>query len=164
MAHACLEALERECPAKTDGEDYYRPATSVWAHAVEFFARNGETNGFRKLIERPRRDERRMLLDDASYPDVLVARANDTGGMLRAVLHPGRRRPAGYRLLGSAPRGRYACDGTEEAEVMADRAGAARSHVRFAGRREIRLRPVHRRRDHGLLRSDGECDRQRCLA
>jgi hypothetical protein len=143
VARACLEALDQECPVRSDGENYYRPAASVWAHAVEFFARNGEANGFRNLIERPRPDEWRMLLDDAAYPDVLVASATETGGMLRAVLYPGTA-PGRRRLGFSGPRpdGRYACDGTEEGEVIADRAGAAGVHVLLDGRREIRLRPA----------------------
>ena len=62
-----------------------------------------------------------MLLDDAAYPDVLVASATETGGMLRAVLYPGTE-PARRRLgfSGLRPDGRYACDGTEEGEVIAD--------------------------------------------
>jgi hypothetical protein len=143
VALACLEALDHECPARSDGESTYRPAASVWAHAVEFFARVGETNGFRNLIERPRQDERRMLLDDAAYPDVLVASATETGGMLRAVLYPGAE-PARRRLgfSGLRPGGRYASDGTEEGEVIADPTGAASVHVLLGGRCEIRLRPA----------------------
>jgi linalool dehydratase/isomerase-like protein len=143
VALACLEAMDQECPARSDGESYYRPAASVWAHAVEFFARNGEANGFRNLIEGPRQVERRMLLDDVAYPDVLVASATETDGMLRAVLYPGTassRQRLGFSGLRND--GRYACDGTEEGEVIADRTGAASVHVLLDGRREIRLRPM----------------------
>jgi hypothetical protein len=144
VAHACLDALEQDCPPPhSQADGYYRPDASVWAHAVEFFARSGATNGFRRLIEKPRPDERRMLLDDVAYPDVLVASATETNGMLRAVLYPGSkpgRCAAGFS--GLRPDGRYACDGMEEGEIVADHTGAATAHVLLSGRTEICLRPV----------------------
>jgi hypothetical protein len=143
VAQACLAALEEECPARGDGEGYYRPNASVWAHAVEFFARSGETNGFRKLIENPRHDGGGMRLDDVAYPDVLVAAAMEKDGMLRAVLYPGAnagRRRVGFSGLVSDRR--YACNGMEEAEIVADRGGTATAHLLLTGRTEIRLRPM----------------------
>jgi len=143
VAQACLDALEQDCPARSDAGGYYRPAASVWAHAVELFARSGETNGFRKLIETPRPDERRMRLDDAAYPEVLVASAVAADGVLTGVLYPGT--TAGRREIGFSglrPDGRYVCDGTEEAEIVADGSGVARAHVLLTGRAEIRIRPV----------------------
>jgi hypothetical protein len=143
VAQACLDALEQECPARSDAGGYYRPDASVWAHAVEVFARNGETDGFRRLVEKPRQDEQRMMLDGLAYPDVLVASATESDGMLRAVLYPGSK-PGRHHVgfSGLIPDGRYACDGMEEADIVADGAGAARAHVLLAGRSEIRLRPM----------------------
>ena len=84
-----------------------------------------------------------MLLDDVSYPEVLVASAVATDGALTGVLYPGT--AAGRRALGFSglrPGARYACDGTEESEIAADHTGAATAHVLLSGRTEIRLRPV----------------------
>jgi Linalool dehydratase/isomerase len=143
VAQACLEAIDRDCPPHSDAEGYYRPDASVWAHAVEFFARCSETNGFRRLIETPQPEERRMLLDDAAYPEVLVASAVAAHDVLTGVLYPGI--TAGEHEIGFSglrPHGRYACDGMEEGEVLADRTGTAKAHVLLSGRTEIRLRPV----------------------
>src|SRR5262245_49801178 len=54
VAELCLAALQEECPAQAEGDAFYRPNASVWAHAVEFCARGGGKNAFRDLIERPR--------------------------------------------------------------------------------------------------------------
>jgi hypothetical protein len=84
-----------------------------------------------------------MLLDDVAYPEVLVASAVVTDGVLTGVLYPGT--TAGRRAIGFSglrPGGRYACDGMEEGEIVADRTGAATAHVLLSGRTEIRLRQV----------------------
>jgi hypothetical protein len=143
MAQACLAALDEECSARHDGSGYYRPDASVWAHAVELFARCGATGAFRRLIETPRQGQR-MRLDRATYPDVLVASAAEHDGVLRAVLYPGAapgRREIGF--AGLLAGGRYRCDGAQETEIVADDAGAARAHVLLDGRIEIRLWPIH---------------------
>jgi hypothetical protein len=142
VAQACLAALEEECPARHDDGGYYRPDASVWAHAVEFLARCGATGAFRRLIETPRQGQR-MRLDHAAYPEVLVASATEHDGMLRVVLYPGAapgRREIGFS--GLACGGRYACDGMQELEIVADQDGAASARVLLDGRTEIRLRPI----------------------
>ena len=125
----------------------YRPNASVWSHAVEFFARAGGGNGFRDLIENPRRDALRMRLDDVTYPDVLVADATAADGLLRAVLYPGgaqgqKPAPQGLGFAGLIPHRRYACDGMDVAEIIADANGEARANVVLSGRTEIRLRTI----------------------
>jgi hypothetical protein len=143
VAQACLDALEQDCPPHSDADGYYRPHASVWAHAVELFARCGETNGFRRLIEKPREGGQQMLLADLAYPDALVASATETNGMLRAVLYPaGKPGRCAAGFSGLRPDGRYACDGMEEGEIVADHTGAATAHVLLSGRAEIRLRPM----------------------
>lgn len=143
IAQMCFDALDRECPMQSNGGAGYRPNASVFAHAVEFFARAGGGNGFRNLIENPRSDARGMRLDDAAYPAVLVANATATDGLLRAVLYPGG--APGLQGLGFAgllPNRRYACDGMEAAEIIADANGEARVNVILNGRTEIRLRVI----------------------
>lgn len=83
------------------------------------------------------------MLDEAIYPDVLVAHASERDGMLRAVLYPGQ--ASGWRDIGFSglrPEGRYTCDGMQEPEIVADGAGAAKARVLLSGRSEIRLRPT----------------------
>jgi hypothetical protein len=143
VARACLDALDEDCPVQSEAGAYYRPDASVWAHAVEFFARCGETDGFRRLVEAPRRDDRGMRLEDVGYPDVLVASAVEKHGMLRAVLYPGQGRGVqDIRFSGLRPGGRYACDGMQGTEIVGNNDGEAKGNVILAGRTEIRLRPV----------------------
>ena len=131
------------CIRDRNSTEGYRPSASVWSHAVEFFARAGGGNGFRSLIENPRRDAQRMRLDDVAYPDVLVANATATDGLLRAVLHPGGAPgPQALGFAGLIPHRRYACDGMDVAEIVADANGEARANVVLNGRTEIRLRTI----------------------
>jgi hypothetical protein len=147
VAQMCFDSLDRECPMQANGTVGYRPNASVWSHAVEFFARAGGGNGFRDLIENPRRDTQRMRLDDVAYPDVLVADATAADGLLRAVLYPGgaqgqKPAPQGLGFAGLIPHRRYACDGMDVAEIVADANGEARANVVLIGRTEIRLRTI----------------------
>jgi hypothetical protein len=162
MAQACLAALDEECSARHDGSGYYRPDASVWAHAVELFARCGATGAFRRLIETPRQGQR-MRLDRATYPDVLVASAAEHDGVLRAVLFQARL-PAGARSVspGSWPAAATAATGRRRrrswrttpgrrgpmcCSMVASRYGCGPSTEPSKGDR------------HGLLCSDCERDR-----
>jgi hypothetical protein len=143
VGRLCLDALDEECAATIDESVCYRPGASVWAHAVEFFARSGRKNGFRDLIGNPRAAAMRPTISTVSYPQVLVARAVHADGMLAATLYPGE--GAGrFRLdlSGLAPGGNYACDGTEERRILADGQGAAAVTVGIDRRTEIRIRSV----------------------
>ena len=143
VADLCLAALDDECPAREEADAFYRPNASVWSHAVEFFARSGAADGFRRLIEQPRDRMPAPMIGDIPYPDVLVARAVHAQGALTAVLYPGVR-PGRFRLhlCGLAPDRAYACDGTEEPRIRADRDGSAIIRVAMIGRTEIRIRPA----------------------
>ena len=119
------------------------PKASVWAHAVEFFARGGTRNGFRDLMDKPRDRAPAPMISDIPYPDVLVARAVHAHRMLTAVLYPGER-PGRFRfrVCGLVPEATYLCDGTEEPRIRADRDGVAMIKVALIGRTEVRIRPV----------------------
>jgi hypothetical protein len=149
VAQLCLAALEEECSPVVEADVCYRPNASVWAHAVEFFARSGAANGFRDLIEQPRHRSPKPVIGDAPYPDVLVARAVHADDMLDAVLYPGER-PGRFQLTvrGLAADGTYTCDGTEQPRIRADRDGTAMIDVALIGRTEIRIRPADRGRGH----------------
>src|SRR5262249_48654449 len=121
----------------------HRPNASVWAHAVELFARSGRANGFRDVIQHPRATTAQPRISHLPYPDALVARAVHADGVLAATLYPGN---GGGRfqlgLSGLTPGGRYACDGTEERDIVADASGAAAITAGVAARTAIRLRAV----------------------
>jgi hypothetical protein len=143
VSRLCLDALDEECAATMDEGVCYRPSASVWAHAVEFFARSGRTNGFRDLIGNPRALATRPTISSVPYPQVLVARAVHADGMLAATLYAGE--GAGRFFLGLsglAPGGNYACDGTEEHRISADARGVAAVIVGIDRRTEIRIRSL----------------------
>jgi hypothetical protein len=143
VADLCLAALEQECPARVEADAWYRPNASVWAHAVEFFARSGAKNGFRDLIDKPRDRAPAPMMSDVPYPDILVARAGHAHRMLTAVLYPGGQHGRfRFRVCGLAPDASYVCDGTEQPRIRSDRAGEAMIKVALIGRTEIRIRPA----------------------
>jgi Linalool dehydratase/isomerase len=143
VAELCLAALQEECPAKVEGDAFYRPDASVWAHAVEFCARSGRKNAFHDLIERPREQAPQPMISELRYPEIMVARAYCEQGVLGAVLYPGER-PGRFRMRvrGLTPEGVYACDGTEQPRIKADPNGEAVIKVAMIGRTEIRIRPA----------------------
>jgi hypothetical protein len=83
------------------------------------------------------------VLDDAPYPQVLVAAALSDGADLRMVLYPGQ--GDGLQTLGLAqlaPGQRYTIAGAEVATVSADADGTARLDVILCGRTAVRLTPA----------------------
>jgi len=141
IAGLCLAALDEECPAHIERDALYRPQASVWAHAVEFFARSGGHNAFRRLIEHPRPVNPMPSLQEVPYPHVLIARAVHNENGLTAVLYPGGR-PGRHRLglSGLVPAAAYFCDGAAERRIVADVRGTAAIHLVLDGRRELRIR------------------------
>jgi hypothetical protein len=83
------------------------------------------------------------ILDDAAYPDVLVAAARTDGADLRMVLCPGAgpaRVPIGIKRL--VPGRRYRVHGAGDELVTADDRGDATVAVDLTGRTEVALLPV----------------------
>ena len=161
VADLCLAALEEECPALVEVDAWYRPNASVWAHAVEFFARSGSKNGFRELIDKPSDRAPAPMISDIAYPDILVARAGHAHRMLTPVLYPGGRQGRfRFRVSGLAPEASYVCDGTEQPRIRSDGAGEAIIKLALIGRTEIRnpAGSLSGGRD-GLLRAHRRCDR-----
>ena len=143
VGQLCLDALDEECPANVTEGVWYRPHASVWAHAVELFARSARANGFRDLTTNPRAMTMLPTLNVVPYPQVLVARAVHADGMLAATLYPGEGNGR-FRLglSGLRPRGHYACDGTEEPRILADDRGEAEVTVAIDARTEILVRSM----------------------
>jgi hypothetical protein len=82
------------------------------------------------------------ILDDVSYPDVLVARAISDGDDLRLVLRPGRENSSQIlQLARLQPNRRYQVAGATTETLVADARGRAELAVVLSGRTEIRLVP-----------------------
>lgn len=86
------------------------------------------------------------LLLNAPYPDVLVTRAVNGGGVLDVTLSPGRTGAAGHvyalELSQLRPSRRYRCEGSRESTITADAAGQATVHVPLAPRGTLRVTPA----------------------
>lgn len=145
-ADALLARLDQTQPLVVeDGVGRY-DGRSMGAHSTLYLARAGRTNGLHDTVRVGMPDPwlNGPVLDEATYPDVLVARAVSDGADLSLTLDPGR--PGGLRTtIGAAqlrPGARYEVTGAVESEVVADPAGQARITVDLAGRTRVRLVPA----------------------
>jgi hypothetical protein len=83
------------------------------------------------------------VLEEASYPDVLVARAISNGTDLRLVLYPGA--GDGVQAVGLAllqPGRDYAVEGASVGRITASREGTARLDIALHGRTEVVITPA----------------------
>lgn len=137
----CLDALEEECPMRTDDGHFYRPTASVFAHAMEFFARSSVRGGFRTLIHTPPNLTPQPHVHHAAYPDVLVAGATYADGRLQATFYPScAASRQTIELAGLIPDALYICQGAEEDFILANKDGHAALHVILDGRRDVAIR------------------------
>jgi hypothetical protein len=145
-ADALLARLDATQPLVVeDGVGRY-DGRSMGAHSTLYLARAGRANGLHDVVRvgMPEPWRTGPVLEEAAYPDVLVARAVSDGADLALTLDPGR--PGGLRAtLGVArlrPGNRYAVSGAVEGEVVAGADGTARFAVDLPGRTRVRLVPV----------------------
>jgi hypothetical protein len=131
--HACMEALEAECPGVLKDGVIHRPRASVWAHGVELMARAGTRDGFRQLIGAPQAVAGPQL-DALPYPAILVASAHASDDGLRAVLYAQGVHTIGLR--GLRAHGRYRANG---ATVSADAMGQATFVMALDGRTKLHV-------------------------
>jgi Linalool dehydratase/isomerase len=136
----CLSALESEYPSIEFNGVIHRDKASVWAHALEFFARSCVKNGFRNLIKKQLKTSQNPFISQVSYPDVLVAHASYQNGVLKAVFYHGEQ--PSVQKIGIAnlmPHASYFCDGTQTKQIVADADGNASLAIFINGRTEIKL-------------------------
>jgi hypothetical protein len=142
IAAECLQRLEMECPSHLNDGVIHRERASLWAHALEIAARATRKNGWRDLVVRPRTDGGPRLAR-ASYPDVLIARAESEGHKLHLVLYPGRSDGAQMiGLSGLMPEQRYLTGHESEPVLTVDHAGHATLRVVLRSRTALTIEPV----------------------
>ena len=104
-------------------------------------ARCGRADALRSLVTVPRQPRRSgPVIRAAAYPDLLVAKAVNEGGSLRAVLYPGMR--PGRKALtvaGLAPSQAHVATTGNAVRFEADRAGEACLDLQVDGRTELRI-------------------------
>ncbi len=140
IAKLCFDALDEECPVRSDNGFYHRPKSSVWSHATEFFARSAVKDGFRNLMTGPQNTAQHPHIEKADYPQTLVAQALYAKGTLNAVLYPGAAH--GWQQIGLAgltPHATYSCLGSRENSQQADNTGKALINILLDGRKVIKI-------------------------
>ena len=118
---------------------------SVQGNLYSLMARFGRSAGLRDLVNHgmPEAWSTGPRLADASYPDVLVARAVTDGAGLECVLYPGEEPVRAPLTIDRARPGRhYRLRGAVETDVVADSTGRAVVHVDLGGRTEISFEPA----------------------
>jgi hypothetical protein len=131
-------------PVIEDGAKHYR-AMSPLAMGLMFHGVFSKKHGFFDLVNRgnPAEWNTGPILDEAPYPDVLVARAVTDGDALEMVLRPGRSVTGrvAVRIARLIPRRRYDVRGAVASEVTADDDGRAEISVDLGGRVAVHVLP-----------------------
>lgn len=145
LADAAMNSIDETCGRVDDGGVLRYTRMSNLANAALAQAKVTQKNFWRDAMIKgpPEACLRGPLLEDAVYPDVLVARAFSDGDNLDLILRPGR--APGLQTLGVGrlqPGRRYAIEGAMATEIVADAAGKARFTVNLAGRTPVKLTPV----------------------
>jgi len=142
-ADAALHALETVYePVTSAGARSYRGISNT-VNAVLNLDRLLQQGFWRDTVIRPTPESALCgpILEDAAYPDVLVARAMSSGDDLDLVLHPGAAH--GIQTLTIArlkPGARYAVSAQGQV-LVADSSGRLRLEVNLRGRTPVRIEP-----------------------
>ena len=134
---------ERERLEVENGAERFADASGL-ANSYLNLGRFGRHNGLRDLVAfgPPRAWREGPVLDEAAYPDVLVAKAVSDGTALDLVLAPG----AGpvrttLRLAQLRPGASYDVEGGASEHLVADAEGRADVELDLGGRTAVRVRP-----------------------
>jgi hypothetical protein len=142
IADECLRRLELECPSHELSGAIHRERASLWAHALEIFARCNRTNGLRDLVSH-KPDHSGLHLSAAPYPDVLIIRAVREESALDVVLDPGQ--PGATPLIelgGLLPGRHYRTGSSEQPFVRTDENGKALLRISLDRRTHLLFEPV----------------------
>lgn len=146
VADAIVAKIEAMYPPEmVDGVRRF-PGVSVGAQAFFQQALSMRPNAMRDIVQvgLPEPWRTGPVLNEVTYPDVLVARAVSDGAALDLVLHPGR--AGGSRqVIGLAqlrPEATYRLSGALDELVTADGEGKATVSVDLAGRTAVLVQPV----------------------
>ncbi len=142
IAAACLARLESECPESVVAGVAHRARASLWAHALEVFARANGKDGLRGLVAATPRPAAPHLAS-APYPAVQILRAeNDAQGIDLVLLTRESGRDAEIAIGGLAPHRPYATGIAGQRFVTADAGGTIRLSLRRRGPITLLIRPA----------------------
>lgn len=142
VADECLRLLEEECSSHDHDGAIHRERASLWAHALEVWARCGRKNGLRDLVSRPPEANGPRLLR-TSCPKLHIASARSDGAGIGLVLYAGSGQPVPALELGGLLPDRFYHTGNPKSPLFkADRQGRAVVHLPVDGRTTFSIRPV----------------------
>ena len=145
IAEAAQNSLDRQCGLTVEGGVRSYSTGSNIANANVAMGRIMKTGDFRRSFVDGPTDETKNgpLLSEASYPEVLVARAYSHGEDLELVLHPGNgsvEAELGFSRL--KPGTTYRVAGAGADTLQADDKGEAKLTVSLSGRTALTLTPA----------------------
>ncbi|TDH48006.1 hypothetical protein E2F47_25520 [Mycobacterium eburneum] len=144
-ARAAARALDELCdPVTDDGVLTYRTMSNA-VNACVTLDRQLHHGFWRQTVLRPTPPSalHGPLLEEAAYPDVLVARAVSSGEDLHLVLYPGGAQARQRIVIARLQPGRhYQISGVTENRCTADASGRIALHVELRDRTEVRLAPI----------------------
>ncbi|KRA37763.1 MULTISPECIES: linalool dehydratase/isomerase domain-containing protein [unclassified Nocardioides] len=135
---------EREQVEERYGAERVSNASGL-ANSYLNLGRFGRRSGLRDLVAfgPPEQWRDGPVLEDAAYPDVLVARAVSDGAALDLVLVPGNGPVRTTLTLGQLrPGASYDVRGTQHGTVVADYAGRAQVEIDLGARTQVRVMPA----------------------
>lgn len=142
IADECLRLLEEECPSHDHDGAIHRQSASLWAHALEVFARCGRRDGLRDMVSRaPETGGPRLLRSSCTKLHIASARSDGTD--LSLGLYPGGGQPVPVLELGGLLPDRFYHTGNPRSPLLkADRRGRAVVHLPVDNPRDFLIRLV----------------------
>ena len=145
IAEAAQRALDQDCGRADDGGVLRYSKMSNLSNINAMRARFHRRDDFKNTVTQgpPESTFRGPILTDASYPEVLVARAFSDGDDLEMVLYPGKQPGAqDIRVERLRPGATYALRNGSERSFKADNFGAATLSVELHGRTPLHIVPA----------------------
>jgi hypothetical protein len=145
IATAAQRSLDADCGLSEEGGVRRYLGGSNLANANAVLGSLMRTGDFRRSFVEgpPESTQTGPVLAEASYPEVLVARAFSRGDDLELVLYPGQDSvTTTLELARLTPGRRYAIVGAGPDGVVADAEGRARCEVELRGRTALHVRPA----------------------
>ena len=144
LAARLVDDVDETLEPVTDGGVKHYAKASTLSNFALFGGQVGNPGSHRARVSRglPKPWTEGPVLDEAAYPDVLVARAVSDGRDLQLVLRPGA--AGGRQRLGLTrlrPGATYEVRGAAQDELVAGDDGAARVDVDLDGRVELQVAP-----------------------
>jgi len=142
LAEQLLSEYSRHNPGEVNDGVLHRKSASTMIHAVECAARVNRVNGIKDCVEKgmPEAWLTGPILQQATYPELLVAKAVSDGVNLDIVFYPGQE-SGGFEitLAQLKPNRHYQCQGAASEKIIGNSDGQATFRVVVDGRSPLQV-------------------------